>query len=126
MAIDLTGIGNVNEFYTQYYLQAILEGDLRGVFEAWGKLETAPPDALRQLARTWRDSSDGSQQEDWWDAFFTALGYPLRPAIRQMGDYSFLPHQAVVARFHRLPIHGITLQEHSEGDALSAEVFGAD
>ena len=35
MAIDLTGISNENEFYTHHYLSAILENDLKDVFQEW-------------------------------------------------------------------------------------------
>ena len=38
MALDLTGIENV-EFYSGHYLDAVLEGDLKGLFEAWRKAE---------------------------------------------------------------------------------------
>ena len=38
MAIDLTGITNENEFYTHHYLAAILEGDLKPLFEAWSPM----------------------------------------------------------------------------------------
>jgi hypothetical protein len=42
MAIDLTGIANENEFYTHHYLAAILEGDLKPLFEAWSQQERPP------------------------------------------------------------------------------------
>jgi len=52
MAIDLTGISNVNEFYTDHYLAAILENDLKDLFKAWATAEkeqgATPPD--RRLA----------------------------------------------------------------------------
>ena len=51
MAIDLTGITNENEFYTHHYLAAILEGDLKPLFESWSQQERAPWDELRALAR---------------------------------------------------------------------------
>ena len=44
MALDLTGITNENEFYTHHYLAAILEGDLKPLFEGWSKLENPPTD----------------------------------------------------------------------------------
>ncbi len=39
MALDTTGIGNENEFYTDHYLRAILEDDLKEVFAAWKQRE---------------------------------------------------------------------------------------
>lgn len=35
MAIDLTGIQNVGEFYSYHYLDALLDRDLRGLFDKW-------------------------------------------------------------------------------------------
>ena len=35
MPIDLTGIQNVGEFYSFHYLDALLDKDLRGLFDKW-------------------------------------------------------------------------------------------
>ena len=35
MAIDLIGIENCNEFYSQHYLSELLEGDLKALFARW-------------------------------------------------------------------------------------------
>ena len=35
MALDTTGISNENEFYSDHYLRAILENDLKEVFSRW-------------------------------------------------------------------------------------------
>ena len=35
MALDLTGIQNVGEFYSHHYLDALLEKDLKGLFTKW-------------------------------------------------------------------------------------------
>jgi len=55
MPIDLAGISNENEFYTEHYLAAILDGDLRDTLSRWrreaqGEGARAPFDALRGLA----------------------------------------------------------------------------
>ncbi|WP_045221899.1 hypothetical protein [Desulfonatronum thioautotrophicum] len=39
MSLDLTGIVNEQEFYTQHYLNAILEDDLKDVFSQWTQRE---------------------------------------------------------------------------------------
>jgi hypothetical protein len=39
VALDLTGIGNVNEFYSHHYLDALLEGDLKGLLSRWEQAE---------------------------------------------------------------------------------------
>ena len=56
MSLDTTGISNENEFYTDHYLRAILEDDLKGVFSRWKedseKSGSKPPDQLlRALPR---------------------------------------------------------------------------
>ncbi|GAB6553529.1 hypothetical protein CN439_25775 [Bacillus cereus] len=44
MAIDLTGISNVNEFYSHHYLDSLLEGDLKGLFSKWKEDDNRTPD----------------------------------------------------------------------------------
>ncbi len=41
MALDLTGISNVNEFYSHHYLDALLEKDLKDVLSRWESAEEA-------------------------------------------------------------------------------------
>ncbi len=53
MALDLTGISNVNEFYSHHYLDALLEKDLKDVLGRWEAAEEtanqAPP--YKRLSR---------------------------------------------------------------------------
>ena len=35
MPIDLSGIQNIGKFYSHHYLDALLEGDLKGLFARW-------------------------------------------------------------------------------------------
>jgi hypothetical protein len=56
MAIDLTGITNEREFYTHHYLSAILENDLKEVFQEWSRIEREnkikpPYSQLKTLAK---------------------------------------------------------------------------
>ena len=95
MAIDLTGISNVNEFYTDHYLAAILENDLKDLFKAWATAEkeqgATPPD--RRLAALHRDyfrmhatlervrepQAIMEAQRPFLAGFLDALGYQLTP-----------------------------------------------
>jgi hypothetical protein len=52
MAIDLTGIQNENEFYSDHYLTTVFEGDIK-VRLAAGIKKTKIPDQLPM--RSWRD-----------------------------------------------------------------------
>lgn len=83
MALDLTGIGNENEFYTGHYLTTILDSDLRGLFDAWNRVDQPPPAVLLRLARQERDAN-------WWFSFFEALGYRLRARQHEFEDGSVL------------------------------------
>jgi hypothetical protein len=55
VALDLTGISNVNEFYSHHYLDALLEGDLKGLLSRWEQTEkeenrTPPHKALSRCS----------------------------------------------------------------------------
>jgi hypothetical protein len=51
MPIDLAGISNENEFYTEHYLSAILDGDLRETLSRWRRqAEEAGARAIRGIA----------------------------------------------------------------------------
>lgn len=39
MALDLTGINNVNEFYSHHYLDALLENDIKSLLQRWDAAE---------------------------------------------------------------------------------------
>lgn len=59
MALDLIGIDNV-EFYSGHYLDAVLEGDLKSVFDKWKKEKEEsgarqPHELLAGLANRYRD-----------------------------------------------------------------------
>jgi hypothetical protein len=97
MALDLTGITNENEFYTHHYLAAILEGDLKALFEEWGQRETPPWDALRALARPYqamrKDAAfaidpheRGTLTRGWMADLLAALGYSLAPDTVELED----------------------------------------
>ena len=45
MSLDLTGLTNRNEYYSQHYLLALLEGDLRELFTRWNQTAADNPDS---------------------------------------------------------------------------------
>jgi len=99
--MDLTSIRNYHEFYTHHYLSAILEQDLREVFERWaaGERERGirpPHERLDALARPWaRMKADLARQDDekerletqreFMDRLLDELGYPVEPAWKPAG-----------------------------------------
>lgn len=113
MALDLTGIENV-EFYSGHYLDAVLEGDLKGLFDAWKKAEDehglkAPYKRLNPAAAAWekaRKQASGERDpfERWRAArafhavLIEALGYRYEPAVAALEDEKLLPLAAQVER----------------------------
>lgn len=109
MPIDLTGISNENEFYTNHYLSSILEGDLKELFSKWsaraGELGAAgeetkwrPPNerlgALSKLYFVLRDrlgrEADPAAlqqgQRDFISGLLEALGYSCAPDVRSLEE----------------------------------------
>lgn len=107
MAIDLTGISNENEFYTHHYLSAILENDLKDVFQEWRRREQeedfrAPYAELRGLARDYfnlrsrlererRAETRLHVQRELLDKLLPILGYAFQPALKELDDGTQLP-----------------------------------
>src|SRR4051812_19431228 len=58
MPIELAGISNENEFYSEHYLSTIFEGDIEETFRAWKDAEKAgetPPNKLMdKVGIQWR------------------------------------------------------------------------
>ncbi|NLJ28940.1 MAG: class I SAM-dependent DNA methyltransferase [Deltaproteobacteria bacterium] len=107
MALDLTGISNENEFYTQHYLSVILENDLKNLFSTWSKLEEEeniqPPYAkLEKLARryfTFRSQLEKLRnpeeilevQHEFFPMLLESLGYPYAPVVKELDTGELLP-----------------------------------
>src|SRR5262249_12510670 len=101
VALDLTGIGNVNEFYSHHYLDALLEGDLKGLLSRWDQAEkddNRPPShkALSRCSEEYFKAKARAAATPTVDARFSenhpntvqaagALGYPY-----QSGEYELI------------------------------------
>lgn len=95
MSLDLTGITNHNEYYSQHYLLALLDGDLKEVVSRWEQAASEHPDSeahrpaparLRSLAAPYfrmqnrlgrlRESAARlAEQTGWLAEWLSALGY---------------------------------------------------
>lgn len=102
MSLELAGISNV-EFYSAHYLEAILESDLKAVFDKW-KMEKEeegkrdPVDRLHALANPYFAALAQAEGENdpvkrWESArafnahLLEALGYPYQPSAEPLeGD----------------------------------------
>jgi predicted HTH domain antitoxin len=115
MAIDLTGINNVNEFYTDHYLASILENDLKDLFKAWTaaekEQEVTPPDrkivALNReyfrtqaaLKRVSDPKTIMESQRPFLAGLLDALGYSFAVTEQPLdGNDAILPVIAGVTR----------------------------
>jgi len=119
MALDLTGIGNENEFYTHHYLTVLLENDLKGLFGAWEEREAKkgvkPPH--EQLARMHRDYFALRKemerlrtareilacQREIFPSLLDSLGYLYEPALKELDSGSLFPVIGEVRRKNGAP-----------------------
>jgi hypothetical protein len=127
MAIDLTGITNENEFYTHHYLAAILEGDLKPLFEAWSQQERPPWEGLRALARPFqaiqRESDPAERQalrRKWFGDLFSVLGYSLTPEVIELEDGALLPLAGQIARANGQPDLWVLASPGDDGNGAAA------
>jgi len=93
--MDLTGITNENEYYSHHYISAILEGDLKNLFQTWTALEKekdlkSPPTLLRQAAgaffslRKKKGEDPEIIRKDIQELILSALGYPIQNVTREL------------------------------------------
>ncbi|HOC29867.1 MAG TPA: hypothetical protein PKH40_09310, partial [Treponemataceae bacterium] len=101
MALDLTGIENENEFFSQHYMDSVLERDLGGS-SAMGSssvigtsaMSTSPMswDKVRSLYARALKEAGADEADDLKSAraalrpIFGNLGYELTPAVRAFGE----------------------------------------
>lgn len=100
MAIDLTGIVSVNEYYTQHYLNTILEEDIKDIInkfkeESQSTDENTPWSKLKQIARKFYTLNEKmgrerqiaeryTLQRDFLSEFFEVLGYDKDNKIKYL------------------------------------------
>lgn len=105
MALDLLGISNENEFYTDLYLAEVLEKDLKVKTESWehaGDGAPIPPKLLESLSRAYGTLVDELSrsrevvtrielQRAFFTQFFSALGFdPVFEAL-ELDDGILVP-----------------------------------
>ena len=76
--MNLIGISNENEFYSQHYMAEIFTGDIRAVLENWQQQETQ----AREQAVTEQD------QRSAWRAPWAQLTQNSRDALQLLNEYS--------------------------------------
>jgi hypothetical protein len=119
MPIELAGISNENEFYTEHYLAAILDGDLRDTLSRWRRQAQedgtrSPFEALRGLAgeffrvraaalRARAAEERLTLQHEFLGGVFTVLGYQPRPGWQPLEGGVLLPVLATLQRPNGAP-----------------------
>lgn len=109
MALDLTGITNEREFYTDHYIDSVLEDDLRPVFAQWTAAADSPVEAVRRCGAAWpamhaelEGLTDPAARLDcqraWLRTLFDALGYPWQPGVRESEDGIAIPIAGEITR----------------------------
>ena len=109
MALDLTGITNEREFYTDHYIDSVLEDDLRPVFARWTAGADSPVEAFRRCGATWPAmhaeleglTDPGGRldcQRAWLRTLLDALGYPWQPGVRETEDGIAIPIAGEITR----------------------------
>lgn len=107
MALDLSGIGNVGEFFSQHYLDTLLESDLKELLATWAARDKeghgkSPLRQLSALADLYfraaaRAAGEPSAVERWMLArdlhahLLEALGYARNPGFELLDDDSVVP-----------------------------------
>ena len=98
MSFPLTGIENANDFYSQHYLDEVLDNDLKDLFARWAEQGSAsPPARLRQLAGDYLKLRDQlikarilgdrvAGLHEIAQRLFGVLGYTLQPETLSLED----------------------------------------
>ncbi len=113
MAIDLTGIDNVGEFFSQHYLDELLVGDLKELRKAWHEAPgRSPADRLRSCAQPFFRSLGDATKLRRPDALYAAShGIQVQIAEALGFDYAHhaflaLPNHRALPVIHRTDRHG--------------------
>jgi methylase of polypeptide subunit release factors len=125
MRLELTGLTNHNEYYSQHYLAEVFEDDLKDVLARWeqaasdypdSEAHRPPPARLRSLAAPYfrlanrlsriRDShSRHVEQSRWITDWLLALGYSPQPTWRTLLPSGFrIPLLATVDKPSGAPL----------------------
>jgi len=129
MSFAIAGLTNANEFYSQHYLDEILERDLRPLFEQWKAQGAASPVARLRAASgangyfRQRERFVGARKADERAALFAdlvepllqALGYDIAPQALPLADGE-LPVLAVYRDAAQRPLLVIAAAIAASGD----------
>ena len=143
MAMDLRGINNYNEYYTNHYFSSVFEENAAETISAWraaakDEEETRTPwSLLRDCGRLFSTIHDRYQRvrsdaqvwpmiKDLADSYLGALGYPApSPFIANIGDEALMPVYLEMKKANGAPLMWVLLAHSAEreADMLSGYFF---
>ncbi|NLY44344.1 MAG: class I SAM-dependent DNA methyltransferase [Clostridiaceae bacterium] len=132
MAIDLTGIKNVNEYYTNHYLSSIFEENAAETISAWRKKAKeeeirTPWSLLRESARQYYVMHEISLRSraaqmfplirDMADAYLSALGYEKsEPFSISVDDQNHAYIYSEIKKQNGAPLLWVILSHKEQGE----------
>ena len=104
--MELSGVENQNEFFTQHYLSEVLEKDLKDRFKDWMKREVNPVKQFQaqrqffiqtkgQLEKVKREERRYLLQNEFVIELVKSLGYQPEKYWQELDDQSVVPLLAV-------------------------------
>ena len=142
MSMDLTGITNINEYYTNHYLSSVFEENAAETISAWRTRAKdyddfrAPWSSLRECGkqfypiinrfRTNRNSIQTLQDiRTLADAYLNALGYPEASEFTITVDESEVPVYLEMTKPNGAPLLWVLLAHSVEddGDIMTSKLF---
>ncbi len=139
MSFAITGLENANEFYSQHYLDEIVERDLKPLFDRWKEQGAASPVArvrtaggaayFRTRERLLAERKAADRQPlliDLVQPLLQAIGYELSPQTLDLADVG-LPVLAVYrdAKQHPLLVIAAAVAAPGEEEASPLQCFPA-
>jgi len=109
------GIENLNEFFTQHYLTAILQGDLRPLLERWrttaktagsGEIRQLPPQALGASHQTFFRYLDRLEQQSSIEIRVQAHFEMYCEILSLLGYSDILAHRIATLPAGQVPLYG--------------------
>lgn len=146
MSIDLTGITNKNEYYTNHYFSTVFEENTSATISSWNAAAReseeirTPWSLLRQNARQYYTAHDKfvrssvnlqvlANIKSLADSYLKSLGYPeAKPEVVTVDDSLSVPVYLEMTKSNGAPLLWVLLSASKETDAgiMESYTFNAD
>lgn len=141
MSIDLTGITNKNEYYTNHYFSTVFEENASATISGWNAVAReseevrTPWSLLRQNARQFYMAHDKFVRSSTnlqtlanikvlADKYLVSLGYPIaKPEVVKVDDALDVPVYLEMTKSNGAPLLWVVLSASQEADAGIMESF---